>query len=118
MSKERQRSRRAREQAQRQARRESQGGRQGGRAVPPVDAKRPAAGRGRKERPPVYRQRRYPPLPMRLKVLLAVLWLAVQVAAFLLLPNWGQRLAVLIVSTFALPLIVVIVRDPARRTKR
>ena len=70
------------------------------------------------KKPGVYRQRRYPPLPMWLKLSLAVFWIAVQVAALLLLDDWGRRIAVLIVSTFALPLIVVLVRDPARRTKR
>ena len=32
-------------------------------------------------------------------------------------PSWSGRLGLLVVATAALPLIVVLVRDPSRRTR-
>jgi hypothetical protein len=72
----------------------------------------------RKGKQPVYRQRRFPPLPLWLKLTLALGWLAVQVAIWLTVDAVGTRIALGIISLFALPLIVVLVRDPSRRTKR
>jgi len=65
----------------------------------------------------VYRQRRFPQLPWRLKAALALLWVAVAVLALLFVPTWQGRIGVMVLATFALPLIVVIVRDPSRRTR-
>lgn len=65
----------------------------------------------------VYRQRRFPPLPWRLKLALAAGWLAVVALVFLLEPSWRARVGVAIVATAALPLLVVLIRDPSRRTR-
>jgi len=74
----------------------------------------PSAGRGRQ---PVYRQRRFPPLPWRLKLALALAWLSVFALSLVLVPGWQGRIGIMVVATFCLPLIVVIVRDPSRRTR-
>lgn len=66
---------------------------------------------------PVYRQRRFPPLPWRLKLALALGWLAVAAVVLFLVPTWTARIGFLVIATMALPLIVVIVRDPTRRTR-
>ena len=68
-------------------------------------------------RQPVYRQRRFPPLPWQLKLPLALGWLTVLALSLYLIPRWSGRLGMMVVATFALPLIVVIVRDPSRRTR-
>ena len=65
----------------------------------------------------VYRVRRFPPLPWRLKAALALGWVAVAGAVLLLVPSWGARLGLLLLATAVLPLIVVLVRDPTRRTR-
>ena len=109
MSKERQRKRAARE-AERAERRA---------AVARVAARRSKASR-RAQRPgreQVYRLRRFPPLPWRLKAALVLGWLAAAVAVLYLVPSWPGRLGLLVVATAALPLIVVLVRDPSRRTR-
>jgi len=82
-----------------------------------VDAGRRPSPTRPKARQPVYRQRRFPPLPMRLKVALALGWLTVLALALYLVPTWTGRLGLMVIATFALPLIVVIVRDPSRRTR-
>jgi ferric-dicitrate binding protein FerR (iron transport regulator) len=69
------------------------------------------------KRQPVYRQRRFPKLPWRLKLALALGWLAVAVVILFLAPTWTGRIGLLVIATMALPLIVVIVRDPTRRTR-
>jgi Flp pilus assembly protein TadB len=69
------------------------------------------------KRQPVYRQRRFPPLPWRLKLALALGWLAVAAVVIVLVPTWTARFGFLVIATMALPLIVVIVRDPTRRTR-
>lgn len=69
------------------------------------------------KRQPVYRQRRFPKLPWRLKAALVLGWLTAAVVTFLLVPTWPGRLGFLVIATFCLPLIVVIVRDPSRRTR-
>ena len=69
------------------------------------------------KRQPVYRQRRFPKLPWRLKLALALGWLAVAALILLLAPTWTGRLGLLVVLTMTLPLIVVVVRDPTRRTR-
>ena len=69
------------------------------------------------KRQPVYRQRRFPPLPWRLKLALALGWLAVAAVVIFLVPTWMGRLGFLVVATMMLPLIVVIVRDPTRRPR-
>jgi len=70
------------------------------------------------KRPPVYRQRRFPPLPWQLKATLALLWLTSFVLTLVLVPTWQGRLGFMVVATMCLPLIVVLVRDPTRRTRR
>ena len=80
---------------------------------------RPPAGTGKKRgKQPVYRQRRFPKLPWQLKVALAVGWVLVQVLVFFTIESVGTRIALAIISLFALPLLVVILRDPARRPPR
>jgi hypothetical protein len=69
------------------------------------------------KRQPVYRQRRFPPLPWRLKLALALFWLTVVALSLYLAPTWTGRLGLIVVATMLLPLIVVIVRDPTRRTR-
>ena len=117
MSKERQRARAARE-AAKAAEREKAARKRERRQQLERAATTTKAAVTPPKREPVYRQRRYPPLPRGLKIALAVFWLLVQVAAYIGLDRWGPRLAVLIVSTFALPLLVVLLRDPARRPRR
>ncbi|MCY7366157.1 MAG: hypothetical protein LH469_12720 [Frankiaceae bacterium] len=73
--------------------------------------------RAPKGRAKVYRQRRFKPLPMALKVALAVGWLVGAAAILLLTPTWTGRIGFLVILTMLLPLIVVIVRDPTRRTR-
>ena len=68
-------------------------------------------------REPVYRFRRFSRLPWRLKAALAAGWLAVAAVVLYLAPTWTGRLGLLVVATAALPLIVVLVRDPSRRTR-
>ena len=116
MSKERQRARAARERAAAAERQASQ-------STTSRRAPRTAARTGKAQRPkatgrqPVYRLRRFPPLPWRLKLALAGGWLAVAVAVLFLVPTWTGRLGLLVVATAALPLVVVLVRDPSRRTR-
>ena len=86
-----------------------------GPARPPVSGARPSA--RRPARQPVYRLRRFPPLPWRLKAALALGWLAVAVLVLYLVPTWGARIGLLVLATAALPLVVVLVRDPSRRTR-
>ena len=129
MSKQRQRDRAAREAAQQQARSDDQTQRARDAATrAAVDAgRRPSSSgpgpgtRGRaagpKGRQPVYRQRRFPPLPWRLKLALALGWLSVFALSLVLVPGWQGRIGIMVVATFCLPLIVVIVRDPSRRTR-
>ena len=74
--------------------------------------RRPAAGKQT-----VYRQRRFPPLPVWLKAVLAVGWLGAAALTFWLVDTWTGRIGVLVVATMLLPLIVVLVRDPTRRTR-
>jgi len=119
MSKQRQKDRAAREAAahEQQAQRARDAATQAA-----VDAgRRPSAkqppSRPTRGKQPVYRQRRFPPLPLRLKLALALGWLAVLALTLYLVPTWTGRLGLMVIATFALPLIVVIVRDPSRRTR-
>lgn len=82
-----------------------------------VDRLTPAVPKPSK-RQPVYRQRRFPPLPWQLKAALAALWLAALVLTLVLVPTWQGRFGFMVVATMCLPLIVVLVRDPTRRTRR
>jgi peptidoglycan/LPS O-acetylase OafA/YrhL len=121
VSKERQR---ARQSGQRQSGERQSAGRQAAERTGSRRVTGPAAGSAAKARratrsgrEPVYRLRRFPPLPWRLKLALAVGWLAVAVAVVYLVPTWTGRLGLLVVATAALPLVVVLVRDPSRRTR-
>ena len=131
MSKQRQRDRAAREAAQQQAGSHDQTQRARDAATrAAVDAgRRPSSSRsssvpgsrakaaGPKSRQPVYRQRRFPPLPWRLKLALALGWSTAAVLTLYLVPTWTGRLGFLVVATFALPLNVGLVHDPSRRTR-
>ena len=126
MSKQRARDRAAREAAARAAAAAREAA-----AAKVVAGKRPASAADPRRRPvsqhpsgkrphgtqPVYRQRRFPPLPWPLKLALALGWLTVLALSLYLIPRWSGRLGMMVVATFALPLIVVIVRDPSRRTR-
>ena len=86
--------------------------------APSATAQRAAAPkRVPKGRPKVYRQRRFKPLPVALKAGLAVGWLVGAVAILLFTPTWTGRIGLLVILTMLLPLIVVLVRDPTRRTR-
>ena len=105
-------------------------GKQGGKGRPTP----PRAGRGPKGRPtpsrsstvrtagarkgPVYRQRRHAPLPVALKAVLAVVWLAALAATIAVVDPWTGRIGVMIVVTMALALFVVLVFNPSRRRSR
>ena len=69
------------------------------------------------KRQPVYRQRRFPKLPWRLKLALVAGYLLVAAAILFLAPSWTGRIGLLVVATMLLPLIVVITTDPTRRTR-
>ena len=66
---------------------------------------------------PVYRQRKNPPLPTPVKVLVAGLWLAALAATLALVEPWPARLGVMIGASFALVLVVVLALDPSRRRR-
>ncbi len=66
------------------------------------------------KREPTYRQRRFPKLPWRLKLALALGWLTAATLVLVFVPTWTARLGFLVIATFCLPLIVVIARDPTR----
>ena len=66
---------------------------------------------------PAYRMRRFPPLPWRLKAALALGWLVAVAAILYFAPTWPGRIGLVVVATAVLPLIVVLVRDPSRRTR-
>jgi hypothetical protein len=120
MSKQRQRDRAVREAKAKAAREPTSVKRQPQGATGPTKAgaaHKPAARKPAPKKQTVYRQRRFPPLPWRLKAALAVLWVTVLVLALLFVPTWQGRIGVMVLATFALPLIVVIVRDPSRRTR-
>ena len=82
----------------------------------PRPAGRPAA-RPAKGKQPAYRMRRFPPLPWRLKAALALGWLAAVALILLFAPTWPGRIGLVVVATMLVPLIVVLVRDPSRRTR-
>ena len=75
------------------------------------------AGRPAKGKQPAYRMRRFPPLPWRLKAALALGWLAAVALILVFAPTWPGRLGLIVVATMLLPLVVVLVRDPSRRTR-
>ena len=66
---------------------------------------------------PVYRQRKNPPLPVPVKVLVAALWLAGLAATIALVEPWPARVGVMIGVTFALVVVVVLALDPSRRRR-
>jgi hypothetical protein len=82
-----------------------------GRPTPTRSARSSAKG-------PVYKQRRYPPLPLPWKLALALAWLGALALTLWLVDPWPGRVGVMIAVTFALPLVVVLVRDPSRRSGR
>jgi peptidoglycan/LPS O-acetylase OafA/YrhL len=83
---------------------------------PPARSANPAA-RPARGAQPAYRMRRFPPLPWRLKAALALGWLAAVALILYLTPTWPGRIGLIVVATGVLPLIVVLVRDPSRRTR-
>ena len=76
---------------------------------------RPTPTRTTRARGPVYKQRRYPPLPLAWKALLAAVWIAALVLTIVFVDPVPAQVGVMIAVTFALPLVVVLVRDPSRR---
>jgi hypothetical protein len=66
---------------------------------------------------PVYRQRRYPPLPLAWKLVLVAVWVGALVATILLVDPVLGQIGVMAVVTGVLPLAVVLLRDPARRRR-
>jgi hypothetical protein len=66
---------------------------------------------------PVYRQRKYPPLPLLWKLVLGLLWIGALVATVLIVDTNLGRIGIMIVVTFLLPLAVVLIRDPSRRRR-
>ena len=115
MSKSKQRARATREAQSQAAARQRAAQRKLAGPQPARPASAPAKKRGKE---PVYRQRRFPPLPWQLKLALAIGWLLVQVLVFLTIESMGTRIALAIISLFAVPLLVVILRDPSRRPAR
>jgi hypothetical protein len=117
VSKSKQRARAAREASQQAAARARAAERKTRAPQParPAGRTRPASRPGKQ---PVYRQRRFPKLPWQLKLALVLGWLAVQVVVSFTVNSVGTRIALAIISLFALPLIVVLVRDPSRRPPR
>jgi hypothetical protein len=96
-----------------------------GRPTPPRASKgpkgRPTATRSTGRRSttgPVYRQRRHAPLPVALKVALAVVWLSVLAVTITTVDPWTGRIGVMIVATMVLVLFVVLVFNPSRRRSR
>ena len=61
--------------------------------------------------------RRFPPLPWRLKAGLVLFWLVAVALIVVAVPTWPGRIGLVVVATMLLPLIVVLVRDPSRRTR-
>jgi hypothetical protein len=117
VSKSKQRARATREAQQQAAARARAAERKSAGPQPPRPAGTAKPGR-KPGKQPVYRQRRFPPLPWQLKLALAVGWLAVQVVVFFTIESIGTRIGMAIISLFALPLLVVILRDPSRRPAR
>ncbi len=115
MSKSKQRARATRE-AQQQAAARARAAQRKQAGPQPARPAAPAVKKRGKQ--PVYRQRRFPKLPWQLKLALALGWLAVQVAVFFTVESVGTRIALAIISLFALPLLVVVLRDPSRRPAR
>jgi Flp pilus assembly protein TadB len=113
VSKERRRAREAREAAaaeQRAAAERTAARRAKVAALAPPTPHRP-------HREPVYRLRRFPRLPWRLKAALGLGWLATVALVMVLFSSWTGRLGLVLLATAALPLIVVLVRDPSRRNR-
>ena len=67
------------------------------------------------KRQPVYRQRRFKPLPWRLKAALAMFWVIAVALILFLAPTWTGRIGLIVVTTMLLPLIVILTTDPTRR---
>ena len=114
MSKQRQRARAELEAKQRAAARAKTAERK---ARGPVDPRRSAAPvrDQRKGKQTVYRQRRFPPLPMWLKAVLALGWIAAVVVILLTVPTWTGRIGFIVIATMLVPLIVILTTDPTLR---
>lgn len=70
------------------------------------------------KREPVYRQRRFPPLPWRLKLAIALGYLALVLVILFTVPTVTGRIGLLVIATMLVPLVVVLTADPTRRTRR
>ncbi len=64
---------------------------------------------------PAQRPRRFGALPARARLGLALGWLLVQFVAWQVVHETGPRIGVAILTLFALPLLVVVLYNPARR---
>jgi Flp pilus assembly protein TadB len=111
MSKERQRARAVREAERRQAKAKAAKAAERKAKLDKVTPSMPSV----PKRQPVYRQRRFPPLPWRLKLALAVGWAALVVVILLTIPTWTARIGFIAIATMLVPLIIVITTDPTRR---
>jgi hypothetical protein len=63
---------------------------------------------------PPKRRKRFGALPTRTRVGLAVGWLAVQAFAWMTVADGRTRFGIALISLAALPLVVVLTRDPRR----
>jgi Flp pilus assembly protein TadB len=111
MSKERQRARAVRETERRKAKAKAAKAAERKAKLDKVTPSMPSV----PKRQPVYRQRRFPPLPWRLKLALAVGWAALVVVILLTIPTWTARIGFIAIVTMLVPLIIVITTDPTRR---
>jgi hypothetical protein len=66
---------------------------------------------------PVYRKSARPPLPTVWKLILVAIWLAALVGVLLLVDPVLGQVGIMIAVTGALPLAVVLLRDPSRRRR-
>jgi ferric-dicitrate binding protein FerR (iron transport regulator) len=111
MSKQRQRARAAREAEQAKARARAAKAAERRAKLERVTPSMPEV----PKRQPVYRQRRFPPLPWRLKLALGLFYAAAVGLILWLAPSWTGRLGLIVVATMLLPLIVILTTDPSRR---
>ena len=114
MSKERQRARAAREAERAKARAKAAKAAERKAKLERVTPSVPAV----PKRQPVYRQRRFPPLPWRLKLGITLGWVALVLVILFTVPTWTGRIGFIVIATMLVPLVIVITADPTRRTRR
>lgn len=120
MSRQRQRARaeRERQQLETRAEKERQRAKAGGRRQGTSPARaagtpsRSAAAAARRRRP-----RRFGAMPVRLRIGLALGWFAVQLLVAQFVPDRPLRIGIALATLLFLPVVVVLVRDPRRRSR-